>query len=87
MQQSRLHYLLMYALQPLSNGQGIGSLLVTDMRMHYGRVGISTSVISDNSTALMLSNSGFYYINTLVIDSTKNKILLPRGKRTKNINT
>jgi hypothetical protein len=53
--------------------------------MHYGRVGISTSVMSDNSTALMLSNSGFYYVDTLVKDATKNKVLLSGGKRTKNV--
>ncbi|RYP62497.1 hypothetical protein DL769_007276 [Monosporascus sp. CRB-8-3] len=70
---------------PMSNGQGIGSLLVTDMRMHYGRVGISTSMMSDNSTALLLSNSGFYYVDTIVEDTTKGQVLLAGGPKTKNV--
>jgi hypothetical protein len=71
--------------QPLSNGQGVGSLLVTDMQMRYGRVGISTSVISDNSTALLLSNSGFYAVDTIVQDSTKKKVMLAGGSKTINV--
>ncbi|KAF7556581.1 hypothetical protein G7Z17_g1326 [Cylindrodendrum hubeiense] len=72
---------------PMSTGQGIGSLLMTDLRMHYVKVGISTSVMSDNSTALLLSNSGFYNVDTIVRDATKNKVLIAGGSGTKNIGT
>lgn len=43
----------------MSTGQGIGSLHLTDLRFHYVKVAVPTSVMSDNSTALLLSNSGF----------------------------
>lgn len=54
--------------------------------MRYGRVAISTSIISDNSTALLLSNSGFYAVDTIVQDSTKKKVLLAGGSKTVNVN-
>ncbi|KAL9573915.1 hypothetical protein ACKAV7_001947 [Fusarium commune] len=56
---------------PMSTGQGIGSLHLTDLRFHYVTVAVSTSVMADNSTALLLSNSGFYNINTIVEDTLK----------------
>lgn len=66
----------------MSNGQGIGSLLMTDMRMKNVRVGISTSMMSDNSTALLLSNSEFYDVSTIVEDTPKRQVLLPGGAKT-----
>ncbi|KAH7173068.1 pectate lyase superfamily protein-domain-containing protein [Fusarium sp. MPI-SDFR-AT-0072] len=45
--------------------QGIGSLHLTDLRFHYVNVAVSTSVMSDNSTALLLSNSGFYNVDII----------------------
>ncbi|KAH7305819.1 pectate lyase superfamily protein-domain-containing protein, partial [Stachybotrys elegans] len=66
-------------------GGGIGSLFVTDMQMRYGRVGIATSVMSDNSTALLLSNSGFYAVDTVVKDMAKGKVLLPGSSKTRNV--
>ncbi|KAG7417882.1 Glucan 1,3-beta-glucosidase [Fusarium oxysporum f. sp. rapae] len=56
---------------PMSTGQGIGSLHLTDLRFHYVTVAVSTSVMADNSTALLLSNSGFYNVNTIVEDTLK----------------
>ncbi|KAL6401099.1 putative glucan 1,3-beta-glucosidase [Ilyonectria robusta] len=70
---------------PMSTGQGIGSLLLTDLRMHYVKLAISTSVMSDNSTALLLSNSGFYNVDTIVKDTTQNKVLIAGGTGTKDV--
>lgn len=69
----------------MSTGQGIGSLLLTDLRMHYVKLAISTSVMSDNSTALLLSNSGFYNVDTIVKDTTQNKVLIAGGTGTKDV--
>ena len=71
----------------MSTGQGIGSLHMTDLRMHYVKVAVSTSVMSDNSTALLLSNSGFYYVDTIIEDALEKKVLLPGGPRTVNVDT
>ncbi|RSL41294.1 hypothetical protein CEP53_012846 [Fusarium sp. AF-6] len=72
---------------PMSTGQGIGSLHMTDLRMHYVKVAVSTSIVSDNSTALLLSNSGFYYVDTVVEDSFKKQVLLRGGPKTINVDT
>ncbi|KAM0211010.1 hypothetical protein ACHAQD_010475 [Fusarium lateritium] len=72
---------------PMSTGQGIGSLHMTDLRMHYVKVAVSTSIMSDNSTALLLSNSGFYYVDTIVQDTFKKQVLLPGGPKSINIDT
>lgn len=69
----------------MSTGQGIGSLHLTDLRMHYVKVAVSTSIVSENSTALLLSNSGFYYVDTIVEDTFEKKVLLPGGPRTINV--
>ncbi|TVY68502.1 Glucan 1,3-beta-glucosidase [Fusarium oxysporum f. sp. cubense] len=65
---------------PMSTGQGIGCF-------HYVSVAVSTSVMSDNSTALLLSNSGFYNVDTIVQDAFKNQVLLRGGKGTVNVDT
>ncbi|KAI8660440.1 hypothetical protein NCS57_01021400 [Fusarium keratoplasticum] len=72
---------------PMGTGQGIGSLHMTDLRMHYVEVAVSTSIVSDNSTALLLSNSGFYYVDTIVEDSFKKQVLLRGGPKTINVDT
>ncbi|RKL15944.1 hypothetical protein BFJ63_vAg16419 [Fusarium oxysporum f. sp. narcissi] len=72
---------------PMSTGQGIGSLHLTDLRFHYVQVAISTSVMADNSTALLLSNSGFYNVDTIVEDTSKKQVLLKGSKGTINVNT
>ncbi|KAF5648626.1 putative glucan 1 3-beta-glucosidase [Fusarium sp. NRRL 52700] len=71
----------------MSTGQGIGSLHLTDLRFHYVNVAVSTSVVSDNSTALLLSNSGFYNVDTIVQDAFKNQVLLRGGKGTVDVDT
>ncbi|KAF4495466.1 Glucan 1,3-beta-glucosidase [Fusarium agapanthi] len=72
---------------PMSTGQGIGSLHMADLRFHYVKVAVSTSVMSDNSTALLLSNSGFYNVDTIAKDTSKNQVLLRGGKGTVNVDT
>ncbi|EKJ74240.1 hypothetical protein FPSE_05537 [Fusarium pseudograminearum CS3096] len=72
---------------PMSTGQGIGSLHMTDLRFHYVKVAVSTSIMADNSTALLLSNSGFYNVDTIVEDASKKQVLLRGGKGTVNVDT
>ncbi|KAM5345868.1 hypothetical protein ACJ41O_011729 [Fusarium nematophilum] len=72
---------------PMSTGQGIGSLHLTDLRFHYVEVAVSTSIMSDNSTALLLSNSGFYNVDTIVEDASKKQVLLRGGKGTVDVDT
>lgn len=53
--------------------------------MHYVGVGISTSIVLENSTALLLSNPKFYYVDTIVEDITQGQVLLAGGPGTINV--
>ncbi|WYZ42264.1 hypothetical protein EsH8_V_001159 [Colletotrichum jinshuiense] len=53
---------------PTSTGQDVGSLLVTDLQMFGGQIGISTSLHAENSTALLLMNSVFHAVSMIVVD-------------------
>ncbi|KAH8753311.1 pectin lyase fold/virulence factor [Diaporthe sp. PMI_573] len=62
---------------PMGTGQGVGSLLITDLQMYGGRTGISTSLHADNSTALLIMNSAFWFVERIVVDADKPAVLLP----------
>ncbi|EPE04207.1 hypothetical protein F503_04722 [Ophiostoma piceae UAMH 11346] len=62
---------------PQSTGQGVGSLSLVDVHMWGVPVVIETSLFSDNSTALHISNGGFENCATIVLDSQANKVLYP----------
>ncbi|KAH7354209.1 pectate lyase superfamily protein-domain-containing protein [Plectosphaerella cucumerina] len=60
-----------------STGQGVGSLLLADIQIFGSKVGISTSLHADNSTALMIMNSAFWFVDQIVVDADKSTVLLP----------
>ncbi|GAO20014.1 hypothetical protein UVI_02051160 [Ustilaginoidea virens] len=62
---------------PFSTGQGVGSLSLVDVHMWGVPVAIETSLFSENSTALYISNGGFQNCGTIVIDSRANRVLYP----------
>lgn len=72
---------------PFSTGQGVGSLILTDLTMTNTKLGISTSLFADNSTAFLLANAGFSNVQTLVTDSNLNQVLLPGGSGTINVDS
>ncbi|KAL6229168.1 hypothetical protein BDW75DRAFT_245974 [Aspergillus navahoensis] len=63
----------------MSTGQGVGSLILADAIIANTPNGIITSLHAENSTSLLLHNMGFFNIETAVIDSVKNKVLLTGG--------
>ncbi len=60
-----------------STGQGVGSLVLTDVSMTSVTLGIDTSLLADNSSAFLLQNGGFTSVNTIILDSAANKVLYP----------
>ncbi|KAJ6007783.1 hypothetical protein N7540_011759 [Penicillium herquei] len=64
---------------PSSTGQGVGSLILTDAIIANTPNGIITSFHAENSTSLLLQNVGFFNVETAVIDSIEDKILLAGG--------
>ena len=67
---------LLTSIQPLSTGQGVGSLILTDTVMLNVNIGISTSLYADNSTAFLLQNSAFDNVPIIVQESNQNSVLL-----------
>jgi hypothetical protein len=63
----------------MSTGQGVGSLVLTDAIIANTPNGIVTSLYAENSTSLLLQNVGFFNVETAVVDSVKNQILLAGG--------
>ncbi|KAL5048229.1 hypothetical protein BDW71DRAFT_205766 [Aspergillus fruticulosus] len=63
----------------MSTGQGVGSLILADAIIANTPNGIITSLHAENSTSLLLHNVGFFNVETAVIDSVKNKVLLTGG--------
>ena len=62
--------------QPYSTGQGVGSLILTDMLVTNSRLAVKTSLFADNSTAFLLQNSRFTNVATVVRDETNGVTLL-----------
>lgn len=62
---------------PLSTGQGVGSLALTDFVMLDVQLGIDTSLYADNSTAFFMQNAAFDNVDTIVLDSHANVVLYP----------
>ncbi|KAL6234792.1 hypothetical protein BDW75DRAFT_230891 [Aspergillus navahoensis] len=60
----------------MSNGQGVGSVVLTDAIIANTPNGIVTSLYAENSTSLPLQNVGFFNVETAIVDSVKNKVLL-----------
>ncbi|KAL5042121.1 hypothetical protein BDW71DRAFT_217250 [Aspergillus fruticulosus] len=60
-------------------GGGVGSLILTDAIIANTPNGIITSLHAENSTSLLLHNVGFFNVETAVVDSVKNQVLLAGG--------
>ncbi|KAL4756108.1 pectate lyase superfamily protein-domain-containing protein [Aspergillus foveolatus] len=63
----------------MGTGQGVGSLILADAIIANTPNGIITSLHAENSTSLLLHNVGFFNVETAVVDSVKNKVLLAGG--------
>ncbi|KAK3937477.1 pectate lyase superfamily protein-domain-containing protein [Diplogelasinospora grovesii] len=60
-----------------STGQGVGSLVLTDISMSSVSLGIKTSLLADNSSAFLLQNALFNDVATIILDSAANVVLYP----------
>lgn len=64
---------------PMSNGQPVGSLIVADSLIANTPTGIVTSLYAENSTALLVQNTGFFNVKDAVVDDVLPKTLVPGG--------
>ncbi|KAJ5613709.1 hypothetical protein N7528_007363 [Penicillium herquei] len=67
---------------PFSTGQGVGSFVLVDAIIANTPTGIITTLESENSTALLLQNVGFYNTQTAILDNTAGKTLIAGGDQT-----
>jgi hypothetical protein len=66
---------------PLSTGQSVGSLIVVDSVIANTPTGIITSLYNENSTALLIQNTGFFNVQKAIIDDVSNKNLMQGGNK------
>lgn len=64
---------------PMSNGQPVGSLVVTDALIANTPTGIVTSLYAENSTALLVQNTGFFNVQDAIVDDVLSKTLVAGG--------
>ncbi|KAG8427490.1 hypothetical protein J3459_006668 [Metarhizium acridum] len=64
---------------PGSTGQGVGSFVLFDSMLVDLDVGISTSLLHENSTSMLVQNCRFQRTKTVLRDVAKNVNLLPGG--------
>lgn len=64
---------------PMSNGQPVGSLIVADSLIANTPTGIVTSLYDENSTALLVQNTGFFNVKDAVVDDVLPKTLVAGG--------
>ena len=64
---------------PMSNDQPVGSLIVTDALIANTPKGIVTSVYSENSTALLVQNTGFFNVQDAFVDNVLGTTLVAGG--------
>ncbi|KAH1335252.1 hypothetical protein KXX14_008588 [Aspergillus fumigatus] len=64
---------------PMSNGQGVGSIILTDAIITNTPNGIITSLYDENSTSFLIQNMGFFNVETAIQDSAKGQVLLAGG--------
>jgi hypothetical protein len=63
----------------MSTGQSVGSLVLVDAIIANTPTGIITSLFDENSTSLLIQNTGFFNVESAVVDNVKNKVLLAGG--------
>ncbi|KAL3483769.1 pectate lyase superfamily protein-domain-containing protein [Aspergillus germanicus] len=64
---------------PMSNGQPVGSLLLTDVPIANTPTGILSSLYAENSTALLVQNTGFFNVENAIVDDVLSKTLVAGG--------
>ncbi|KAH2862561.1 hypothetical protein KXV31_006689, partial [Aspergillus fumigatus] len=64
---------------PMSNGQGVGSIILADAIIANTPNGIITSLYNENSTSFLIQNVGFFNVETAIQDSAKGQVLLAGG--------
>ncbi|KAH1736213.1 hypothetical protein KXV22_006785, partial [Aspergillus fumigatus] len=64
---------------PMSNGQGVGSIILADAIIANTPNGIITSLYDENSTSFLIQNVGFFNVETAIQDSAKGQVLLAGG--------
>jgi hypothetical protein len=64
---------------PMSNGQPVGSLLLTDALIANTPTGILSSLYAENSTALLVQNTGFFNVEKAIVDDVLSKTLVAGG--------
>lgn len=62
-----------------STGQSVGSLILVDSLIANTVNGITTSLLQENSTSLLLQNVGFFNVKTAVQDVVSKKVLIAGG--------
>jgi hypothetical protein len=69
------------ASRPMSNGQPVGSLILTDALIANTPTGIVTSLHAENSTALLVQNTGFFNMKDAIVDQVLLKTLDAGGDK------
>ncbi|KAL4756197.1 pectin lyase-like protein [Aspergillus foveolatus] len=64
---------------PMSNGQPVGSLLLTDAVIANTPTGILSSLYAENSTALLVQNTGFFNVKDAIVDDVLSQTLVAGG--------
>jgi hypothetical protein len=65
----------------MSDGQPVGSLILTDTLIANTPTGIITSLYAENSTALLVQNTGFFNVKDAIVDSVIPKTLVAGGNQ------
>jgi hypothetical protein len=63
----------------MSNGQPVGSLIIMDSLIANTPVGIKTSLLAENSTALLVQNTGFFNVQEAIVDVVSSSTLMNGG--------
>lgn len=63
----------------MSNGQGVGSIVLADAIIANTPNGIITSLYAENSTSFLIQNVGFFNVQTAIQDSATGQVLLAGG--------
>ena len=63
------------------DGQGVGSLILVDSIIANTPTGITTTLLSENSTSFLLQNVGFFNVQTAIRDTAANRVLLAGGNQ------
>jgi hypothetical protein len=66
---------------PMSNGQPVGSLLLTNALITNTPTGILSSLYAENSTTLLVQNTGFFNVGNAIVNNILSKTLVAGGDK------